>query len=406
MSIGSETDTLMAKYRERYARFPVHRKFLTWATILKFMIGLAILRALIIAKIIKEPPIKQFAGEEAVDRFGYGAADGGHYLSAEDVRKFHADGFWGPFKVLERDEAQALYRTLKNKIMEGEIVYGAFAELTGERRKKVLESEGLREDLESRGWNRHFNIPELMDLLSRPQITQRIASILGRDVYLWRSQTFPIAPQTIGTALHQVTDFSSSTTGRELVPNTPVPASLINITAWTTLTDTDEDSSAMVFVRGSHKNNLFEHYGLNVPYYLAQSSLSAQWKLCFMRSVQNDPSARFDIVQVFSNEVIKELSPEIIDDEKIVTMKMKAGEAIIFTSRCIHGSHHNFVDRDRLAIGGRFTSSFVDIYPDDGEYREINHFLPLKPVLDKKYLKGVLVHSAEGTGSGMDAVAE
>jgi non-heme Fe2+,alpha-ketoglutarate-dependent halogenase len=395
MALGCDTETLMQKYQEKYNALSLKGKLITWLSVGRYLFLLSLLRLFAMLRLVNKPEIKDFSDETPDINFGYRAGEGADYLNDEEIRAFHKNGFLTPFKVMEREEALALNAQLKDEIMKGNIVYGAYPELEGEERKKALEKAGQREDLESRGWNRHYNIPAMMKLMSRPEITKRLASLLGEDVYLWRSQTFPKSQKSAGTALHQVTDFSASTSGRELVPNKEIPASLINLTAWVALTDTDEDNSALVYVRSSHYDNRFEQYTMNIPYYLAHSALSTQYKMSFLRSVHNDPSARFDIVQLYCNEVVNKLSPGIIDNAKVVTMKMKAGEAIIFTSRCIHGSHHNSGERERFAIGGRYTSAHVDIYPDDIEYREINHFLPLKPVLAKKYLKGTLVHSVE-----------
>ena len=70
---------------------------------------------------------------------------------------------------------------------------------------------------------------------------------------------------------------------------------------------------------------------------------------------------------------------------------MKAGEAIIFTSCTIHGSHTNQGNERRLALGGRYAGGSVNIYPED-EYVEDGHFHPVVVHLNKAYIQGLKVH--------------
>jgi ectoine hydroxylase-related dioxygenase (phytanoyl-CoA dioxygenase family) len=84
---------------------------------------------------------------------------------------------------------------------------------------------------------------------------------------------------------------------------------------------------------------------------------------------------------------VEKMDPDLFQPDRFRTMYMRAGEAIIFTSRTIHGSHGNTAQHERLAVGGRYTTPKVSVYPEQGEYKEVNHFQPLTPVLLDKYKK-------------------
>ena len=91
--------------------------------------------------------------------------------------------------------------------------------------------------------------------------------------------------------------------------------------------------------------------------------------------------------------VLKKTYPNRMDtlEKQMITPRMKAGEAIIFTSCTIHGSHTNQGNERRLALGGRYAGGSVDIYPED-EYVEDGHFHPVVVHLNKAYTQGLKVH--------------
>ena len=59
-------------------------------------------------------------------------------------------------------------------------------------------------------------------------------------------------------------------------------------------------------------------------------------------------------------------SPE---DMEHLSMEMKAGEFVLFVSKCIHGSHPNTTtDSTRFAFSSRFVPPHVKVYPDHDEF--------------------------------------
>lgn len=65
------------------------------------------------------------------------------------------------------------------------------------------------------------------------------------------------------------------------------------------------------------------------------------------------------------------------DDERIAHMEMRAGEFIIFTARCIHGSHPNVSKRQRMGFAIRVVPPHVKVYPEMTEFNEFGHHFDL-----------------------------
>ena len=393
IQIGPSQSQIVDKYLAIFGKYGIRMK----CRILLRTVGLVasdqVKKLLYLAGVIKPPHIADNA-EVDLTKYAHHGGTGGYYLSDKEITEFNDNGFIPPFKVVPRDDALRLNEVIRKKVAAGNIVYGVFPDMDPDERDRKMAGLGIRDDLESRSWNRHFNIPEVLDLLSRKEITQRLTSLFGNDVYLWRSQLFPVPAGGKGTALHQVTDFRFAMNKTVLSAPQEFPKSLINLTVWVALNDVDATNAALIMIRGSHKNNKFEQYLINSKFVIACASVFDKMLIHFVRSVSNDPHARFDFVNLLIN-VIKRFDKKLINRDDIRTLSMKAGEAVIFTSRTIHGSHGNKTDAERLALGGRYTSPSVTVYPDAGEYKEINHFKPLEPVLLDKYKKIFLVHSIE-----------
>lgn len=314
---------------------------------------------------------------------------GTYSLSEEEIAFFADNGFLPPFDVLSKDEAGRLRQTLVDEIMTGQVVYGPYPDVDPVERSAKMHELGLRDDVVSRGFNRHFNIDAYADVLSRPAITERLASLFGRDVYLWRSQFFETAEHATGTSLHQATTFQMAMNKVVLrpKPDENIPASLINITAWVALQDVNEDNAALVLVPGSHATNRFEQYYTSEENRRALLALQPRFDRMLYMLVRElgMRGSHFHLTQLIALAVAKHDDQIRLEPGVVKTMGMKAGQAVVFTSRVIHGSHPNTTGVPRRALAGRYTSEAVDVYPEAGPYVMTNHFRPLQPVLLEKY---------------------
>ena len=385
MEIGPNKKNLRDKYMKMFSELSMLDKIKVILLTFIHSLVIELQHILYLSGLKKKTPLRE-STEVDLRKFELSEKTRDLHLSEEDIQFFNDNGYVKPFKVISREEAFSLNKLLRERVMEGNVVYGPFPEMENEKRKQELKKLGVRDDLEARSWNRHFNIPEIMTLLSKDEISHRLESLFGKDVYLWRSQMFPLANGHQGTSLHQVTDFNFAMDKKVLRAEEGFPESLINLTVWIALDDVDNTNGALVMVKGSHHNNRFEQYVVNHEETFHTLSFRERLFLIFIRNISNDGDARFDRVKMLQYG-IQRTDPDVLNHDKLVTINMKAGEALIFTSRTIHGSEPNSSGKERLAIAGRYTSSAVSVYPDSGDYREVNHFLPIKPVVLKKYRK-------------------
>lgn len=207
-------------------------------------------------------------------------------LDKEEVVQFHRDGYLGPFTLCSPEE-MAEYR----ERVPGEV----------------------REESEYAGppsRDRHLDSPTVYDLCSHPALVDRLASILGPDVTLWRSFIFQKGPGGDSFPWHQDSRFW------DVQPP-------IAITAWIALTDAKEDNGCVRLVPGSHEHT--------VPH------------------LRNEDGDGFTF----------EADPEYVDEEAAVSMELEPGQFVLFYNHTIHGSLPNTSDRNRLGIAARVATPYV-----------------------------------------------
>ena len=90
-------------------------------------------------------------------------------------------------------------------------------------------------------------------------------------------------------------------------------------------------------------------------------------------------SADSDLGGMAPGKSIFKLDPNWAADEaKAKVMVMKAGEAVVFTARCMHGSLSNTSKRAmRLGMATRYVSTDVKIYPYEKSFEEHGQFFDL-----------------------------
>jgi chlorinating enzyme len=338
----------------------------------------------------------------ALDRYdGYIIRHGDGYLSEAQIKDFFTDGYMQPFKVMEREDALAFNELVRARVMEGEVVYGVFSDLGHEAWVEKAKQHKVRIDMQSRGIDRHKNIPELLELFRSPAITRRLASILGEKVYLWRTQFFPQPAGNVGTGLHQASDFSAALDGDKVPlkpkPGASIPKCLYNLNAWVALNDVTVETGALCMVRGSHTSYWLESLVKQGSLYYKRAPLEAAVAVATPLVMGGFVDSHFHAAQIFLNS-LKTLFPEKYEFiyDNLISFEMKAGEALIFSSGNIHGSNPNNGKHERLAVGGRHAGDCMDIYAgrdSDDPFTDSNHFRPHTAVLKKQYLTPELVHS-------------
>lgn len=252
-------------------------------------------------------------------------------LTPEELKKFNEQGFIGPFKLYEEDEAKEILRQIRIKS----------ADMTNALFQNTL------------NYDRHYDIQELSNHICHPGIVGRLQSIMGEEILLWRTEYFPKYPGSKGTEWHQVQDYSYATGKPQLVPTNKAPGIPMELTVWTCFTDSVVENGCMKFMPGSHNKMYYDESKTPTVgregHYKADESETGFYGYNFS-DFKVDPN----------------WEP---DEEKAVTMEMKPGECVIFSARTMHASHPNTSERStRFAITGRYSQGHVRVYPDTDEY--------------------------------------
>jgi len=249
----------------------------------------------------------------------------------EAIAQFKCDGFFGPVKLYEPEEASEMIREIR---------------IQNQDKSHALYHNSVNYD-------RHFDIPHLSQHISHPTIVKYLNAILGPDVLLWRTEFFPKFPGSKGTEWHQVRDYSYANGKAQIVPTESEWNAFIDITVWTTFTPATKATGCMTFLRGSHHKWYFdEHkqadYGRETGYDV--NTTGTQFFGYNFSDFKLDPN----------------WEPPA---EDVVALEMKPGEAVIFTANCVHGSLPNITEREtRFAIAGRYVPTHVRVYPDQGSF--------------------------------------
>jgi non-heme Fe2+,alpha-ketoglutarate-dependent halogenase len=245
--------------------------------------------------------------------------------------EFIRDGFIGPVKLYEPDEAIAMLREIR---------------IRNQNRSKALYDNDVNYD-------RHFDIPLLAQHVMHPEIVRHVQGILGPDILLWRTEFFPKFPGSAGTEWHQVTDYSYASGLPQILGTEASWNALIDITVWTSFTRATRENGCLRFVRGSHKKWYFDEHktprrGRNAGYDV------------------NNPGTGFFGYEFSDFLIDKDWQPDPAD---VVEVETQPGEAVIFTANCVHGSLPNSTEREtRYAISARYVPTHVRVYPDQAEY--------------------------------------
>ncbi|MEO6502530.1 MAG: chlorinating enzyme [Jatrophihabitantaceae bacterium] len=249
----------------------------------------------------------------------------------QDIEQFGRDGFFGPIKLYEPDEAEALIREIR---------------INNQDTSRALYRNSVNYD-------RHFDIPQLATHIAHPTIVKYLTAILGPDVLNWRTEWFPKFPGAKATEWHQVRDYSYANGKPQLLPTESDWNAYIDITVWTTFTPATRDRACMRFVRGSQRHMIFDEH----------------------KATNNGRSDDYDVA--YSNTAFfgYNFSDFKIDPkwepgaDDVVELEMNPGEAVIFTASCVHGSTPNITEREtRFAIAARYVPTHVRVYPEQDAF--------------------------------------
>jgi len=273
--------------------------------------------------------------------------------SPEEVAQFHEHGYLGPFKVYEEDEMRRLWKRERLRLMN--------------RAGSVYEEKDAQAgNTNIANYDRHLDSTFLADHICRPEIVDRVTSVLGPDVLCWRSEFFPKYPGDEGTDWHQADTFAFASGKPQIVWPAEAREFGGTITVWTAFTPATEETGCLQFIPGTHHTMFYDetkgmHYQPDEINQQDKDGVNRGFYGYDYRQLQKDPDWR---------------PPE----ERAISMVMRPGEAIMFWSTMMHASKpHSAMDQEmRLGFAGRYVPTCVEIYPDTEDVDEYGGRVSLK----------------------------
>jgi non-heme Fe2+,alpha-ketoglutarate-dependent halogenase len=259
-------------------------------------------------------------------------------LTVEELADFHRLGYAGPFTLYKPDEIKELWRKSR-------------PELFVRKHAVYCQGDAVSGVTNIANYDRHLDLDFLADHVCRPEIVDRVSSILGPNVLCWRSEFFPKYPGEEGTDWHQADTFAN-------VAGTPQIVWPENenfggtITAWTAFTEATIDNGCLQFIPSTHRTMYYDeskqmHYDPSQINQLEKDGIKRGFHGYDYRQLQIDPAWK-------------------PDESKAVSMVMRPGQFILFWSTLMHASHpHSGKTKDmRLGYVARYVPTSVQIYPD------------------------------------------
>jgi non-heme Fe2+,alpha-ketoglutarate-dependent halogenase len=260
-------------------------------------------------------------------------------MTPDELASFHERGYFGPFKVYDVPEIERAWRRERLALMD--------------RSMAVYQGEAAQSgNTNIANYDRHLDSDVLADHVSRPEIVERVASVLGPDVLCWRTEFFPKYPGDEGTDWHQADTFANASGKPQIVWPDEHKEFGGTITVWTAFTEADEERGALQFIPGTHEQMHYDetkgmHYD---PTSINQTDKGGVRRGFFgydYRALRKDP----------------DWEP---DESLAVSIVMRPGEAVLFWSTLMHASHPHLgrTDQMRLGFAARYVPTSVHVYPD------------------------------------------
>ena len=218
----------------------------------------------------------------------------GFPLSDEQVLRFHEQGYLGPFELCDEAE-MAVFR--------------------GRVERETLTRNGPNP--KNRLQCRHLDQRFVYDMVTRPQVVDRMASLYGDDLVLWATYFFNKEPGGVEIPWHQDLGYW---------PLEP----LINISAWIAVDPVTVENSCVNLIPGSHK----------MVYPMVKSP---------------DGMAFGQMTDM-----------SYVDTSKSIPMILRPGQFFLFNEKTLHQSNRNTSQMRRMGLTMRVTVPFVRVTHDIG----------------------------------------
>ena len=258
-------------------------------------------------------------------------------MSESELKFFWQNGFSGPHTLCTPEEmasqADALWKIgIEPSSVYPKDSYGSMAWIGGSERSSVNSSvAGFI--INSR--DKHLQSPQLLEMITRPPVRERVAQLLGPDLLLWRSQYFPKMPGMAGTGWHQASVYLETMRRATLAPRTL--DEMFQVTVWIAVTDSTLENGCLRFMPGTHK------------------------EIMPLRAELYDPAKHKDNNKDHFGTYLLHLEADT-SEAKAVSMPLKAGQFVIFSERVIHGALDNKTQQRRLGIAARYITPDTRVY--------------------------------------------
>ncbi|WP_217602956.1 chlorinating enzyme [Chitinophaga sp. GbtcB8] len=270
-------------------------------------------------------------------------------LTPEERASFFQNGFFGPFKVFEQEEALNKWKKIRRSLMM--------------EKSKVYHENKYHYD-------RHLDIDLISENITNPKIVHKLQSIIGPDILCWRTEVFSKSPGAKGTEWHQVEDFAyANNNAPQLIPTVKQKWGIV-LTVWIAFSKTTRENGCMKFLPGSHERMYFDE------------------SRKFEKKIDMD-STGFYGYEFADLKYDPDWKP---DESKARIMEMEPGEAVIFTTKCVHGSTPNITkDSTRYSTNIRYVPCSTKIFPgltevwDHGERYDLENYRSVLVSGEDKY---------------------
>ena len=258
-------------------------------------------------------------------------------LTAQELEQFHRDGFYGPFDLYDPEEMERSLSAMRPKLIDS-------------RRGVYHQGEALSGTTNLASYDRHLDVDFLAMHIARPELVDRVTSVLGPNVLCWRSEFFPKYPGDEGTDWHQADNFANVGVHPQIV--WPEDAEFGGaLTCWTAFTESTIENGCLQLMPGSHKTMNYDEnkvisYDAEIINTQNKNGVRRGFYGYDYRQLQKDP----------------DWSP---DESNAKSMVMRKGQAIMFWSTLMHASHphQGRTDKMRLGFTARYVPTSVRVYP-------------------------------------------
>lgn len=259
-------------------------------------------------------------------------------LSTEEVEFFQENGFVGPFDLYDADEAPLKWAQAKIEMVVSQ--------------NKPHNSTVINYD-------RHLDCNTLSDHISRPEIVNKLRSLIGDDLLCWKTNIFKKDPGDSGTGWHQVETFVVGETTSSSAPSLQYTEKSTKasqeITVWTAFSAADREHGCMRFIPGSHK----------------------RWFYDESKPLTYDIESKSHDFFGYNYAELKLDQSWNPDKERIHEMVMQPGQFVMFVAKCIHGSLPNISPNTRLGFAARYVAPSVKVYENVSSLTEFGDTIKL-----------------------------